>query len=324
MTTDIRDTLHDIGTSVAPPPVDRGAFDRRVRRVRRSRRLARAAVATAGVAAAGVAAWLVAPGGNSGQPDLVTDRPTGDLPASSPEVLAFAQHDRLFLSTPDSPMLGVDTGIGVEEIVARVPDGVVYLDDVLHRRDLGSDTDLGTSPLPRGAMVWDVGVDRWVSWQDGSLELHTDEASYDIEPYFHATEVELAGNTMAVVTDDGTEVWSAVTGQRLQGSLGGSTAALSPDGRWVASGANDLNLDDGMSHGLWLADTRKDRVRDVRFGDDTGPVTDIWWADDQRFFVVVSTNAAGQLLHTLYECTVEGGCHTRIEDESGTLELPKD
>jgi hypothetical protein len=25
-----------------------------------------------------------------------------------------------------------------------------------------------------------------------------------------------------------------------------------------------------------------------------------------------------------YECTVDGGCQTRIEDESGTLELPRD
>jgi hypothetical protein len=369
MTTDIRETLHDIGSAVAPPLLDRAAFEGRVRRVRRHRRLARAAVATAALATVGVAAWLVAPGGPGTEPDLATD--PDHVTTGGTSVLVFAEHGRITTTSPYRPMLEIDSGVPVEEVLGPVNDGVLFkepdgrmtwrqvhpdgavdmsglaygttepvswagvdpsrttlwyvdLRNGLHRMDLATGQQTKVGQLDGQAMVLAVGTDRWVEQVGDVLTLHTGDASYDVRPAFRALDAYLAGDVLAVVTDDGTEVFSAADGKRLVGSLGGSEAALSPDGRWVASGANDADHDLGMSYGLWLFEAGADQVRDVGFGDDTGPITDIWWADDERFLAVVETSADGQLIHTLYECTVDGGCQTRIEDESGTLELPRD
>ena len=77
-TTEIRDALHEIGTVVTAPPVDRLAFQREVRRQRRSRAAARTALV--GCAAAALLVGVVAMRPDGTVRDL---SPTGPAPARS-------------------------------------------------------------------------------------------------------------------------------------------------------------------------------------------------------------------------------------------------
>ncbi len=368
MTTDIRETLHDIGAAVAPPVIDLVTFDGRLRRARRARRLGQTAVAAAAVAVVGIGAWLVAPGG-SGRPDVAGDGQRSEVPTRSRNVLAYVEQHKLFLSPPDDPSFEADTGIEVEEIVARVPDGVVYvdldshlkrvdvridgtvgepvdvvgsepiqwaavdatatqlwfvdLDNTLHRRALGQQTDLETIELTPGQQVLAVGQDSWAADGVNSVELHVGKAFYDVRPASSPLRAALAGQVLAVTTQEGTEIWSTV-GKRRYDALGLGTAALSPDGRWLASGADDADRDARLKGGLYLTDLGSGSTARVTFDRLDGPVIDIWWEDAERYFVVADAFGDGGVRRQLSECTADAGCLLRFEDTSGTLQLPRD
>ncbi len=367
MTIDIRETLHDIGDTVVPPAVDHSAFEGRVRRARRRRSTSRLATAAASVVVVGVTAWLVSPGGGDGRPELAAD-PSEEAPSG---VLAFEQEGTLHLSARRPDIVGTsrDTGILVEEVVAQVPGGVVYvgpeshvmqvyivgervvgeprdlagpgpvqwaavdatdtslwfvdLRNVLHRRAVGSPTDDSIDQLTAATTVLAVGVDSWVDTVDGErLVLHTPEGNHPIVPRSKPLSAAIGGTTLAVRTVDQTWFWSLTDGQPIAGSTGLGTTALSPDGRLLASGSDDLDRDAGVQ-GLYVDEIRAELSHPVTLPDDTGPVIDIWWENNRRFFVVVETSAEGRLIHTLYECVVGSGCEYRIEDETGTLQLPR-
>jgi hypothetical protein len=186
MTTDIRETLHDIGASLAPPVIDRAGFDGRVRRARLRRRTGRVAVAAASAVAVGVTAWLIAPGGADGEPDMVSDLPSTGVSPTSRHVLAFEEQGLLFVSTPEDPSLDVDTGIGIEDVVAVIPDRVVYIDPESHlmQVELRTDGTVGVpTPLLTKAPVQWAGVDsdgttlRWVTLDDRLGSIGLEEAS---------------------------------------------------------------------------------------------------------------------------------------------------
>src|SRR5205085_2389942 len=101
------------------------------------------------------------------------------------------------------------------------------------------------------------------------------------------------------------------------------TAALSPDGRWLASGADDDDRDARMT-GLFLTDLGSGRSARVPIDRLDGPVIDIWWEDTQRYLVVADAFGDGGVRRQLSECTVDAGCLLRFEDRSGTLLLPRD
>ena len=142
--------------------------------------------------------------------------------------------------------------------------------------------------------------------------VRTDDAFFDI------TDIDIAGPTMAVQTDDGVEIHD-LDGTLRHGSLGGRVGALSTDGHWYASGSTQRNLDEGMTRGLWLVNATQGTVEDFPLGG-TGPVTDVWWwQDEDRFFVEVADDGS-----TLYDCSVSAhACRAVLSTPVG-LELAQD
>ena len=52
--------------------------------------------------------------------------------------------------------------------------------------------------------------------------------------------------------------------------------------------------------------------------DAIGPVDDIWWQDDETFYVVTGRDA-----RTMYACTmIDQVCQERLVDKNGTLRAP--
>ena len=158
--------------------------------------------------------------------------------------------------------------------------------------------------------AWAEGRRLSVTTPDG--EIQTGNAFFDI------TDIDIAGPTMAVQTDDGVEIHD-LDGKLRYGSLGGRVGALSTDGHWYASGSTQLNLDEGMTRGLWLVNATQGTVEDFPLGG-TGPVTDVWWQDEDRFFVQVAD--AGS---TLYDCSVSAfACQAVLSSSTLTIQLPED
>jgi hypothetical protein len=158
--------------------------------------------------------------------------------------------------------------------------------------------------------AWAEGSKLWVTTPAGDVA--TSEATFDI------TDIDIAGPTMAVQTDDGVEIHD-LDGKLRYGSLGGRVGALSTDGHWYASGSTQLNLDEGMTRGLWMVNATQGTIEDFPLGG-TGPVTDVWWLDEDRFFVQVDDDGS-----TLYDCSVSAfACQAVLSSPTRTVELAQD
>jgi hypothetical protein len=158
------------------------------------------------------------------------------------------------------------------------------------------------------------------AWAEGRrLSVRTPEGDVRTgEAFFDITDIDIAGATMAVQTDDGVEIHE-LDGKLRHGSLGGRVGALSTDGHWYASGSTQRNLDEGMTRGLWLVNATQGTVEDFPLGG-TGPVTDVWWQDQDRFLVQVAEDGS-----TLYDCSVSAyACRAVLSSRTRTIELPQD
>jgi len=198
--------------------------------------------------------------------------------------------------------------------------GYVDLDGTLHLRELGSDDDFLTGPVPAGDRVMSVDGNRWttVSAAEG-LVLHEGETSTMVGLEFPADVAELDGQTLAVGTSDGVEVFEASDGTpRFGGSLGAEVSALGAGGTLVVTATGQEQSDRGMSVGVWVLDAFTG-TQEPLHGYDGGPVRDLAWVDDDEVALL-----AGAGSDELWVCsTTAGRCEQRLTAAVGTLGLPR-
>lgn len=359
----IRDTLQESAGCVDVPRIDEVALARRVRALRGRHRAKLATAVVAAVAVPAVAVPLalnLARDGEAYSPNGVTGVPGG----STLGTVAFALEGTLHLQPPEQYAGGSrDTGIEVQDVITVRQDGVLVTDTdsrvLLVPFDGGTPTlPLGAQPVQQVSAA----ADGTVGWQDlagrvhlrllggagglvesdvpdprllgaGGRRLLLDEgmsvslADGRAKPAFvmgatDVMEAQLGGETAAVTLAGGT-VFATVSGEKRTDVVAGRIGALSSDGRWFVANPNPEETAAGMVRGLTAWDTGTGEAREFTGFDDTGYVIDAAWQGD-RALVVVSTDADGQEIRSLYSCSVETlTCAYHYEDESGTLKLPR-
>jgi hypothetical protein len=346
--TEIRTALSDVRDAVDVPPVDRLAFQARVRAARRRRTTGRGVVAVAGLAAA---AALVA-GALQALPEE-SEPPVADQPAAAVAdptlVVGFVVQDRLVVGGPggftetDIParnVLGVLDGVllqadylgalvavpvdeagvpGEPERLATIdrayldPAGarvVVETAGVYRAWSPGAGwTDL--EPSDGFAIAFD-GDRRVVSASDDpTLTLIGVDGPVRSLPVDRGvTDRDLVAGVLALETFHGARFFDADTGRLLSRVRGeGTIGRLAPDGSTYARRADD---------GVVLVDPRTGRRTPVET--EVGVTANgIAWTGPETF-VVVTRDDAGQ--GALQECdAVERSCRLLYRDPSGTLKL---
>jgi hypothetical protein len=196
----------------------------------------------------------------------------------------------------------------------------VDLDETLHVREVGAGSDLFTHDLGKNSQrLLAVDGTRWLqALGSRSLSLHDgSDAGTVVDVAFGFSDAELAGQTLAVVTDDGVELFESWNGAQRFGSLGAEVGSLSPDGTAVATVTGIDSIDRGMSDEAWLIDAFSGELATLS-GYDGGPAIDVAWVDDDEFAVHAG---AGQ--DELWVCSTETrSCGLRLSAEVNALRLP--
>jgi hypothetical protein len=357
--TEIRETLTEVGHAVEVPPVDAVTFQARVRGERRRRTAGRAALATVAAASFVVAAAAVVD--LVGRPDSpqVTSTPSADrLPR---HLVGFVVDGHLVVSGPDGQhvtdvparnVLGIARGqvlladgtgalvavpvdaSGVPGAPVRLLEGEVHqawLDRTgdrlsatdAHDRLLGKDLDADgwTQLRGSGPSVVAAGEGSWVESDRDGLTLRTDGVAHPlVTGHGGVYGTQIAGRTVMVQSGSGVQFYE-LSGERRFGNLGGSLGALSPDGTAYAAVADAPERANGMNPAVFVMDTTSGDERPVTGipADQAGDGVVEWSAGDT--FVVV-TRALTSTERTLWECSVAtGACLATYVDDTGTLQL---
>lgn len=206
--------------------------------------------------------------------------------------------------------------------------GFVDLDDTMHFREVGADTDYQTSQLDPGETVLGINGGSYTAYSPSTgLVLHSREdggqsgtefTSTQVGTAFPAETAELGDVTLAVGTSDGVEVFDVYGGvPRFGGSLGGAVSSLAPRGDLVATATGADQSEQGMSSGVWLLDALTGEQVPMR-GYDGGPALDVAWVDGDEF-VVLTDSDPGQL----WVCDAAAQrCEPRLAGSAETLSLP--
>jgi hypothetical protein len=371
--TDIRETLHAIGSSVDVPSLDHAAFQGRVRRTRTRRTASRvggAALALATVVgAAGVVSWAPwqrdatpAPSVDGGDDTGAYD-PIAGL-EWSPSQISFTTEGLLTITDKDDPARTQGTGIIASRVLAsrswssyvlgdqdhvfdfavnndgtlfrkkdvsRAPvggawadgetDGVAYADEsgrvLVTSPGQAKPTrlQLPDGPAPSVAALESFGDGNLVfASADGTgLRVTTPDGTHVVETGAAATDIDVAGPTIAYQTADGVQ-FRGLDGELRLGPVGSVLGALSPDGHSYVSvpdvsGAGRLSLVNASTGAVAAFPL-----------DGKDPVLDVWWQNDGRFYVVTGSDT-----RILYDCSMSRRiCQQRLVDDSGTLALPQD
>ena len=205
----------------------------------------------------------------------------------------------------------------------------VDLDDTLHFREVGADTDYQSTSLDPGETVLGIDGGSYTGYSSSlGLVLHSREdggqggaelTRTQVDISFPADTAELADLTLAVGTSDGVELFDASpsAAPRFGGSLGGGVSSLAPRGDVVATATSSAQSSRGMSTGVWLLDAFSGEQLPVR-DYDGGPALDIAWVDDDEFAVLTDADRA-----ELWVCdATERTCGQRLVAAEGTLSLP--
>lgn len=355
--TDITTALSEVRDAVEAPPVDRVAFQARVRAERRRRTTGRAGTALAGVAAVSLVAAMTIglPGGpTDGGGTTVVSGPPQEL-AEPTYMTGLVVDGRLVLGGPAGY---VETDVAASTVEWVMDDAVLVTD----ARGALVVVPFGNSGLPMpqrrfypgtAAHVWVDEASGYVAVQDDAtgelLQWHAGGSWTPMEP----SEQDLvligdlpAGDLRLESGPDGLTLHHA-SGVRPIGAdggvtdldLAGDTLAVESvqDLRFfdTASGRRTLILGgtgttgggalspDGTSYAatvgveLVLVDPRSGRVTDV--GGPDGGLGEIFWTAPDTFVGV----ARGEGTRSLWECRTDGSCTELYVDPSDTLQLSK-
>jgi hypothetical protein len=197
----------------------------------------------------------------------------------------------------------------------------VDLEDGFHLRELGADTDTFTGELlSSGSLLLAVDGTRWVEELDDRLVVRDPKGTHEVVSDFPGMDAELAGQTLAVHTDDGAEFFESWDATPRLGSLGGSTGALSPEGGRYVAAPDQQQLDQGASRQLSLIDTFAGTTQALP-GFGQGTVLDLVWENDDRV-LVLTTSPTRPDTRVLWDCSTSRlECTQRFDDPSGTLEV---
>lgn len=198
--------------------------------------------------------------------------------------------------------------------------GFVDLDDTLHLRELGADDDFQAAAVAAADRVLAVDGNRWTTYSEAEgLVLHEGGTSTMVGTEFPAATAELDGQTLAVGTSDGVEVFEASNGTpRFGGSLGAEVSALGAGGTLVVTATSQDQSDRGMSAGIWVLDAFTG-AQEPLHGYDGGPARDLAWVDDDEVAVL-----AGSGRDELWACSVAAArCELRLTAAAGALALPR-
>ncbi|MCW2844669.1 MAG: hypothetical protein JWN22_2585 [Nocardioides sp.] len=357
--TEIRETLTEVGQAVEVPPVDAVAFQARVRAARRRRTAGRTAVATVAAASFVVAATAVVD--LAGEPDSPQVTSAPDAARLPRHLVGFVVDGHLVVSGPDGQhltdvparnVLGVARGqvlladgtgalvavpvdgSGVPGAPVRLLEGEVHQawldrsEDRLtatdaHDRLLGKDLhhDGWTQLRGSGPSVAASGAGSWVESDTDGITLRTDGVAHPLRTgRGGVTGTQIAGGTVMVQSASGVQFYD-LSGERRLGNLGGSFGALSPDGTAYAAVADATERANGMNPAVFVMDTISGDEQPVTGipADQAGDGVVEWSAGDT--FVVV-TRSLTSTERTLWECTVATGtCLATYVDDTGTLQL---
>jgi hypothetical protein len=197
--------------------------------------------------------------------------------------------------------------------------GFVDRDDTLHLREMGAETDYETGLVEASDRVLAIDGGRWLTESESEgLVLHDHGSSTQVGTAFPADTAELAGQTLAVGTSDGAEVFEASDGSpRFGGSLGGEVSSLAPGGDVVATATGVQQVDLGMSVAVWLIDAFSGEEVPLA-GYDGGAARDIAWVDDDELAVL-----AGVGEDELWVCSAAARrCELRLRGTVNALRLP--
>lgn len=342
--TEIREALNEIHAAVDVPPVDRVAFERRVRAERRRRTAGRVVVATAVAASVATVAGVSVSVLNR---DPAPPTSVAAAAVTDPEQLVgFVVDGRLVVggsdgyhetSVPARNVLGVidemlvlTDGAGALVGVPVAADGTPgperrLLSDVIAYAwlDRGDGTIYVVDELGR-FRSWSPGDERWTTQPAPHADLYLVDSGHQVESGpGGATLVAdglrralpsgggitgggLAGSVLAWQTERQLRFYDADTGRRLARVPGEWSGALSADGSSYA-GSHDGRVS--------VVDTRDGTVTDV-----SGPASlaGVVWTSDATF-------AGGERIAdatTLWECRADTLSCTRLyADPSGTLQL---
>ncbi|GAB3771025.1 hypothetical protein FB382_000337 [Nocardioides ginsengisegetis] len=358
-TTEIRESLTEVAHAVPAPPIDRLAFERRVRAERRRRTASRGLAAVAAVAAVTVVGSVVH--GSAPAPSTpVATAPTGR--ATDMGTAVTLVENRLTTLVPPQDGGYSDDHTRYEELLGTGPQGAVLVDDEsgLVVRHLADDGSLGeTTSLADGKPVQRAWVDatgRFVAWVDLGNTLHVRRIGGDTDletvPLLSQQSQLAATDGTAWVEDEGDRLsyrtpdqsWGVRTqGDPLSARLAADVLAVATyDGTelwWVGDGdapqpaahfdgggalAPDGSFVTPDGHGLAVVRQSSHRVFDtaviVPLDADLTPV-EMSWQDDDRF-LVVATSQARTGNHVLLDCSVAARqCTERYDDPTGTLTL---
>lgn len=197
--------------------------------------------------------------------------------------------------------------------------GWVGTDNVLHLRELGTDHDYWTGQLlSQQTQLMALDGLHWIEDEGDRLSLRYPDASYEVHPVVDPVGVELAGDTLAVMSAEGVEIFSAVTGKETwPGGVGGGEGALSPDGRLYAAGYPQGDVESGASQIFELIDTTDGSMEAITLVDYDG-VLDISWTGT-NFLALVTHDGK----YSVLECSPDAlACEALIKPTTARLQLP--
>lgn len=251
--------------------------------------------------------------------------------AAGTVVVGHDRHLLLVPLAPDGQPLGpVDLGHAARVKrawldKAGVTAGFVTLDgNRLHLRSVTSGADLVPAvELGPSESLLAVDGTRWLSGEPGGdrVTLHDGARSTDLAAGSTVLGAQLAGDTVAITTPEGVELFDASSGRALGHADGLSIGSLSPDGRWYAAAPGAQELDAGASPDWYLVDARTGE-RSVYAGRPArARATAMTWQDTDRF-LVVATDPRQPGNRIVSDCSMATQrCSERYNDAGDTLEV---
>lgn len=201
------------------------------------------------------------------------------------------------------------------------PDGATYVWP--NTADDPTEIPLGSAPEVATVAVHGDGEVLFVSAEGRTLSITAlggDTTS--VEAAAEITDIDVGDHTMSVQTTSGVEIRDLDGGLRFPAS-GTHSGALSDDGHWYAAVSDRTDLADGPAPAVRLLNTNSGALEKFLVPA-IGPVTDVWWQDEDRFIMMVGSAATSG--RRLLVCTVSAwSCDlANVNDQTATMRLPQD
>jgi hypothetical protein len=170
----------------------------------------------------------------------------------------------------------------------------------------------GSSQAPDIAALQIYGDGQWVlaSAEGTGLRISTADTTPYVDLGSAAEALDVEGSTIAYQGADHVQFLSLQGHLRTSADVG-PVGALAPSGQWYAATTTG-------QHALVLVDTTTGAEEPFPLVSD-GTVRDVWWLDEERFYVVVDSG-----VRSVFECRMrDRSCRTRLVDRTSTLQLPQ-